>query len=163
MDRHLISFAFGIIRNAPASHPLGCMFVYMRHGHRARLVCRDRPVGRRRAGGAHQQPGRLCGHRGGGRHGAGGHPGPGHGQPLCRIRAAHQRSRAKPVEPPQAGQRPVAVGGELGRLHPQALANGLYDIALIVRDTAGKEASARISVAISGQQKAAPLRLPLKT
>ena len=57
------------------------------------------------------------------------------------------------------GNAPVAAGGELGRLHPQALANGLYDIALIVRDTAGKEASARISVAISGQQKAAPLRL----
>ena len=106
MDRHLISFAFGIIRNVPAPHPLGCMFVYMRHGHSARLVCRDRPVGCRRAGGAHQQSGRLCGHRGGRRHGAGGHPGPGHGQPLCRIRAAHQRSRAKPVEPPQAGQRP---------------------------------------------------------
>ena len=57
------------------------------------------------------------------------------------------------------GSAPVAAGGQLGQLHPQALANGLYDAALIVRDTAGKEASARISVAISGQQKAAPLRL----
>ena len=167
MDRHLISFAFGIIRNVPAPHPLGCMFVYLRHGHRARLVCRDRPVGCRRAGGAHQQPGRLCGHRGGGRHGAGGHPGPSHGQPLCRIRAAHQRSPGQNQwSRLKRGNASVAAGGELGRLHPQVLANGLYDIALIVRDTAGKdkEASAPASALPSAASKRPPpCTLPLKT
>ena len=102
--------------NISAPHPLGCMFVYMRHGHRARLVCRDRPVGRRRTGGAHQQPGRLCGHRGGGRHGAGGHPGPGHGQSLqlrrCRASVPNpppksRRQRPGPIQLPARRQRPA--------------------------------------------------------
>ncbi|QTD45271.1 putative Ig domain-containing protein [Ottowia testudinis] len=57
------------------------------------------------------------------------------------------------------GTSPVAAGGVLGRLNPQTIANGLYDIGLIVRDLAGKQASARITVAITGQQKTAPLRL----
>ena len=46
--------------------------------------------------------------------------------------------------------------GVLDNLNPQAIANGLYDIGLIVRDLAGKEASARITIAITAQQKAAP-------
>ena len=64
------------------------------------------------------------------------------------------------------GNAPVAAGGELGRLHPQALANGLYDIALIVRDTAGKdkEASAPASALPSAASKRPPpCTLPLKT
>ena len=49
--------------------------------------------------------------------------------------------------------------GTLGNFNPQAIANGLYDIGLVVRDLAGKEASARITIAVTAQQKAAPLRL----
>ncbi len=51
------------------------------------------------------------------------------------------------------------TNGKLGELNPQTLANGLYDIGLIVRDTSGHETSARITVAIEGEQKTAPLQL----
>ena len=56
------------------------------------------------------------------------------------------------------GNKPV-TDGTLGNFNPQAIANGLYDIGLVVRDLAGKEAKARITIAIVAQQKAAPLRL----
>lgn len=51
------------------------------------------------------------------------------------------------------------TNAKLGDLESQTLANGLYDIALIVRDFSGNEASAKVTVAINGHQKAAPLQL----
>ncbi len=51
------------------------------------------------------------------------------------------------------------TAAKLGDLNPQTLANGLYDLGLIVRDVSGNETSAKVTVAISGEQKAAPLQL----
>ncbi len=51
------------------------------------------------------------------------------------------------------------TGGVLGRINTQVIANGLYDVELISRDLAGKESRARITLAIAGEQKTAPLRL----
>ena len=51
------------------------------------------------------------------------------------------------------------TAAKLGDLNPQTLVNGLYDIGLIVRDFSGNESSAKVTVAISGEQKTAPLQL----
>lgn len=51
------------------------------------------------------------------------------------------------------------VSGRLGGVNPQVLSNGLYDIGLIVTDLSGNEASARITLAVEGEQKTAPLQL----
>ncbi|MDR0274777.1 MAG: putative Ig domain-containing protein, partial [Burkholderiaceae bacterium] len=51
------------------------------------------------------------------------------------------------------------AAGKLGDLNPQTLANGLYDIGLIARDISGNESSAKVTVAITGEQKTAPLQL----
>ena len=51
------------------------------------------------------------------------------------------------------------TNAKLGNVQTQTIANGLYDIGLIVTDTSGQEASARITVAIEGEQKTAPLAL----
>ncbi|MET1077454.1 MAG: putative Ig domain-containing protein [Pseudomonas sp.] len=49
--------------------------------------------------------------------------------------------------------------GVLGAFDPETIANGLYDIALIVRDLSGKESSAKITLAVQGERKTAPLAL----
>lgn len=51
------------------------------------------------------------------------------------------------------------TAAKLGDLNPQTLANGLYDLGLVVRDISGNETSAKVTVAISGEQKTAPLQL----
>ena len=51
------------------------------------------------------------------------------------------------------------TNSKLGDINPQTIANGLYDIALIVRDISGNESSAKISIAVTGEQKTAPLQL----
>ncbi|PAT33092.1 hypothetical protein CLI92_05275 [Vandammella animalimorsus] len=51
------------------------------------------------------------------------------------------------------------IDAKLGHIQSQTIANGLYDIGLIATDTSGKQTSARITVAIEGAQKTAPLQL----
>ena len=51
------------------------------------------------------------------------------------------------------------TNAKLGAVQTQTIANGLYDIGLIVYDTSGNQASAQITVAIEGNQKTAPLAL----
>ena len=51
------------------------------------------------------------------------------------------------------------TNNKLADINPQTIANGLYDIALIVRDISGNETSAKIGIAITGEQKTAPLQL----
>ena len=51
------------------------------------------------------------------------------------------------------------TSAKLGSLNPQTIVNGLYDIALIATDLSGNQSSARITVAVEGEQKTAPLQL----
>ena len=76
------------------------------------------------------------------------------GEYLLMISPAGQNQWSK-----LGGGTASVTAAKLGDLNPQTLANGLYDLSLIVRDISGHETSAKVTVAISGEQKAAPLQL----